>query len=94
MSIARIVTRGFGTFSDVNELPVRGWTIGVSVIAPPVVFLDTRYIQQSDTMILDIEQVHTNILDIEQVHSGTLDIEQVHSGVLYIQQTVTHAREL
>lgn len=31
MSIARIVTRGFGSFSDVNELPVRGFTVGVAV---------------------------------------------------------------
>ena len=37
MSIARVVTRGYGTFSDVNELPTRGYSIAApapSVIVP------------------------------------------------------------
>ena len=36
MSIATVVTFGFGTFGDVNKLPVFGFDIGEEIVIDPV----------------------------------------------------------
>ena len=35
MSISSVVTRGYGTWSTVNKLPTKGYSIGAAVIVQP-----------------------------------------------------------
>lgn len=38
MSIATVVTRGFGSFGSVNKLPTLGYSIGEEVVVTPYSF--------------------------------------------------------
>ena len=48
MSIATVVTMGYGSFGDVNLIPTLGYSIGVVVILPPNPYIPAR-VQQQDT---------------------------------------------